>query len=47
MAAMRRVQPEMKAIQERFKDDRAQQQQAMMELYKKGEDQPLSGAGRS
>ncbi|MGV3490842.1 MAG: membrane protein insertase YidC, partial [Devosia sp.] len=34
MAAMRRVQPEMKAIQERFKEDRVQQQQAMMELYK-------------
>jgi YidC/Oxa1 family membrane protein insertase len=43
MAAMRRVQPEMKAIQERFKDDRAQQQQAMMELYKKEKINPLSG----
>jgi YidC/Oxa1 family membrane protein insertase len=43
MAGMRRVQPEMKAIQERFKDDRAAQQQAMMELYKKEKINPLSG----
>ena len=43
MAAMRRVQPEMKAIQERFKDDRAAQQQAMMELYKKERINPLAG----
>ncbi|WP_417310403.1 membrane protein insertase YidC [Devosia sp.] len=43
MAAMRRVQPEMKAIQERYKDDRAQQQQAMMELYKTEKINPLSG----
>ncbi len=43
MAAMRRVQPEMKAIQERFKDDRVQQQQQMMELYKKEKINPLSG----
>ncbi len=43
MAAMRRVQPEMKAIQERFKDDRVQQQQAMMELYKKEKINPLAG----
>ncbi|KRA53101.1 membrane protein insertase YidC [Devosia sp. Root635] len=43
MAAMRRVQPEMKAIQERFKDDRPAQQQAMMELYRKEKINPLSG----
>jgi YidC/Oxa1 family membrane protein insertase len=43
MAAMRRVQPEMKSIQERFKEDRAAQQQAMMELYKKEKINPLSG----
>jgi YidC/Oxa1 family membrane protein insertase len=43
MAAMRRVQPEMKSIQERFKDDRTAQQQAMMELYKKEKINPLSG----
>jgi YidC/Oxa1 family membrane protein insertase len=43
MANMRRVQPEMKAIQERHKDDRAAQQQAMMELYKKEKINPISG----
>lgn len=43
MAAMRRVQPEMKSIQERFKEDRAAQQTAMMELYKKEKINPLSG----
>ena len=43
MAAMRRVQPEMKAIQERLKDDRTAQPQAMMELYKKEKINPLSG----
>jgi YidC/Oxa1 family membrane protein insertase len=43
MAAMRRVQPEMKALQERFKDDRPAQQQAMMELYKREKINPLSG----
>jgi YidC/Oxa1 family membrane protein insertase len=43
MAAMRRVQPEMKNIQEKFKDDRAAQQQAMMELYKKEKFNPLAG----
>ena len=43
MAAMRRVQPEMKNIQERFKEDRAAQQQAMMELYKREKINPLAG----
>jgi YidC/Oxa1 family membrane protein insertase len=43
MAAMRRVQPEMKALQEKFKDDRAGQQQATMELYKREKINPLSG----
>lgn len=43
MAAMRRVQPEMKSLQERFKDDKAGQQQAMMELYKREKINPLSG----
>lgn len=43
MAAMRRVQPEMKSIQERFKEDRAGQQKAMMELYKKEKINPISG----
>lgn len=43
MAAMRRVQPELKALQERFKEDRPGQQQAMMELYKREKINPLSG----
>ncbi|MDB5614670.1 MAG: yidC [Devosia sp.] len=43
MAAMRRVQPEMKSIQERLKEDRPAQQQAMMELYKREKINPLSG----
>ncbi|TDQ64252.1 YidC/Oxa1 family membrane protein insertase [Maritalea mobilis] len=43
MAAMKKVQPEMKEIQERFKDDRMQQQQAMMELYKREKINPMSG----
>ncbi|WP_375451854.1 membrane protein insertase YidC [uncultured Devosia sp.] len=43
MAAMRRVQPEMKSIQERLKEDRPAQQQAMMDLYKREKINPLSG----
>jgi YidC/Oxa1 family membrane protein insertase len=43
MAAMRRVQPQMKEIQERFKEDRTKQQQAIMELYKKEKINPISG----
>jgi YidC/Oxa1 family membrane protein insertase len=43
MAAMRRVQPEMKLLQEKFKDDRAGLQQATMELYKREKVNPLTG----
>ena len=43
MAAMRNVQPEMKALQERFKDDRPGLQQATMELYKREKINPISG----
>ncbi|WP_116653324.1 membrane protein insertase YidC [Pelagibacterium sediminicola] len=43
MANMRRMQPQMKEIQEKYKDDRAAQQQAMMELYKKEKINPVSG----
>jgi YidC/Oxa1 family membrane protein insertase len=43
MAAMRNVQPEMKLLQEKFKDDRPALQQATMELYKKNKINPLSG----
>jgi YidC/Oxa1 family membrane protein insertase len=43
MAAMRRVQPEMKTLQAKFKDDRGGLQQATMELYKREKINPLSG----
>ncbi len=43
MAAMRAVQPKMKAIQERFKDDKPRQQQEMMKLYKDEKVNPLAG----
>jgi YidC/Oxa1 family membrane protein insertase len=43
MAKMKAVQPEMMAIKERYGDDRVKQQQAMMELYKKEQINPLAG----
>lgn len=43
MAAMRAVQPKMKAIQERYKDDRQKQQQEIMALYKREGVNPLAG----
>ena len=43
MANMRKVQPEMKELQERYKDDRAAQQKAMMELYQREKINPISG----
>ncbi|HTJ56784.1 MAG TPA: membrane protein insertase YidC [Devosiaceae bacterium] len=43
MAAMRKMQPELKALQEKYKDDRAALQQATMELYKKAKINPLAG----
>ncbi len=43
MAGMRKVQPEMKALQERYKDDKMEQQKAIMELYKREKISPLSG----
>ena len=43
MANMRRVQPRMLALRERFKDDRAQLNQAMMKLYKDEKINPLGG----
>jgi len=43
MAAMRAIQPKMKAIQERYKDDRAKQQEEIMALYKKEGVNPLAG----
>ena len=43
MASMKAVQPKMKEIQERFKDDKQQQQQEIMALYKKEGVNPLAG----
>ena len=43
MAAMRRVQPEMKAIQERFKEDKQRQQQEILKLYQAEKINPAAG----
>ena len=43
MAQMKAVQPKMKAIQERYKDDKQRQQQEIMKLYKEEKVNPLAG----
>ena len=43
MAQMRAVQPKMKALQERHKDDKGQLQQEMAKLYKEEKINPLAG----
>jgi YidC/Oxa1 family membrane protein insertase len=43
MSKMKRLQPEMTRMRERFKDDRAAQQKALMELYKKEKINPVAG----
>ena len=43
MAAMRKVQPKMKAIQERYKDDKPRQQQEMLKLYQEEKINPAAG----
>lgn len=43
MANMRRVQPRLLSIRDRYKDDRAQLNQAMMNLYKEEKINPLGG----
>ncbi|MEO6581022.1 MAG: membrane protein insertase YidC [Sphingomicrobium sp.] len=43
MAVMRRIQPKMKALQERHKDDKAKQQQAILNLYKEEKANPAAG----
>jgi YidC/Oxa1 family membrane protein insertase len=43
MARMRNIAPRMKAIQERYKDDREQLGRQMMELYKREKVNPLAG----
>ena len=40
---MKKLQPQMKALQERFTDDRAKQQQELMELYKREKINPVAG----
>jgi YidC/Oxa1 family membrane protein insertase len=40
---MKAVQPQMAMIKERYADDRTKQQQAMMELYKKEQINPIAG----
>jgi YidC/Oxa1 family membrane protein insertase len=43
MAGMRRVQPKMKALQERYKDDKQRLQQEMLKLYQTEKINPASG----
>jgi len=43
MAAMRKVQPKLKAIQERFKDDKQRQQQEILKLYQAEKINPAAG----
>ena len=43
MAKMKAVQPQMMALRERFADDKAKQQQELMELYKREKINPLAG----
>ncbi|MEM8811938.1 MAG: membrane protein insertase YidC [Pseudomonadota bacterium] len=43
MTMMKKVQPQVMELRDRYKDDKQKQQQAMMELYKKEKINPLSG----
>jgi len=43
MAKMKAVQPQMQALRERFPDDKAKQQQELMELYKREKINPVAG----
>src|SRR5207237_10203208 len=43
MSKMKKLQPEMERVRERFKEDKAQQQQALMQLYQKEKVNPVSG----
>ena len=43
MAKMKKLQPEMKRLQDRYKDDKTRQQQELMALYKKEKINPLAG----
>ena len=43
MAKMKKLQPQMEQLRERFKDDKARQQQELMELYQEEKINPLAG----
>jgi YidC/Oxa1 family membrane protein insertase len=43
MAAMRKLQPKMKALQERYKDDKQRQQQEILKLYQEEKVNPAAG----
>jgi YidC/Oxa1 family membrane protein insertase len=43
MSKMKKLQPEVERMRERYKDDRVKQQQAMMEMYRKEKINPMSG----
>ncbi len=43
MAKMKKLQPQMEQLRERFKDDKARQQQELMGLYQKEKINPLAG----
>jgi len=43
MSQMKKLQPELQKLKERFPDDRGRQQKEMMELYKREKVSPLSG----
>ena len=43
MAKMKKLQPEMEKLRERYKDDKMKQQQEMMEIYKKQKINPMAG----
>jgi YidC/Oxa1 family membrane protein insertase len=43
MAKMKKLQPQMEQLRERYKDDKMRQQQELMNLYKKEKVNPISG----
>lgn len=43
MAKMKKLQPEMERLRERYKDDKMKQQQELLELYRKEQINPLAG----
>ena len=43
MAKMKKLQPQIEQLRERFKDDKARQQQELMDLYKKEKVNPIAG----